>query len=373
MSRFAVPLLLCASLIQSSCQRTGENPVGPDPPVTARDDIVFISNRETGEHRFQIFLMNDDGSCVRRLTHDSLNYFAPRFSPDGSHILSVSQSLTDAEIMLIDVATGVSTDLSRSPGNDRLPEFSPDGSRIAFTSDRDGNREIYIMNRDGSGQRRLTGNAATDDAPQFSPDGTTIIFFATTYDPTNLTRPESYDLFRINVDGTGLIQLTPDSTYGHFSVRDDSPSVFDATPRYSPDGTRIVFQTYRDDNWVINLMSADGSDRRQIVGNPGGNFAPFFFAGGGEILFRSHRTGDFDLFRMALDAEAPQIQITSDNGHTLFGDFTDDGSRILYASNIDEERYEYYHIYRSDADGGNRVKLTHGNFADYYPDFRPGR
>jgi Tol biopolymer transport system component len=318
--------------------------------------------------------MDVDGSHVRRLTHDSVNYFAPRFSPDGSTILFTSQTRTDDEIFLMGADGGHLTNLSHTPGNDRLPQFSPDGSRIVFTSDRDGNREIYVMNSDGSHQTRLTRNTVTDHSPQFSPDGGSILFFSTAYDPLNPVAPESYTLFRMNTDGSNVIQLTPDNAYGHFGVRDDSPSVLDAAPRFSPDGSRIVFQTYKQDqNFIlIDMMSAGGGDRVQLVGDAGDNFAPFFFPNGSQILFRSHRTGDFDLYRKGLDPAAPELAITHDTGHTMFGDFSEDGSRILYFSNIDEHRYEYYHIYIADADGSNRRKLTQGDFVDYFPDFRPG-
>jgi hypothetical protein len=43
--------------------------------------------------------------------------------------------------------------------------------KIAFQSDRDGNYEIYTMNADGSGQINLSNNAAYDYSPVFSPDG----------------------------------------------------------------------------------------------------------------------------------------------------------------------------------------------------------
>jgi len=58
---------------------------------------------------------------------------------------------------------------SAVPGYFSLACFSPDGSKIAFESSRDGSYEIYIMNLDGSGQTRLTNNSAEDIFPSFSP------------------------------------------------------------------------------------------------------------------------------------------------------------------------------------------------------------
>jgi TolB protein len=218
--------------------------------------IVFTSNKETRENIFQVFIMDVDGTHVTRLTHDSTNYFCPRFSPDGSHILFSSLTLTDDEIYLMDINGENINNLSHSPGYDRLPQFSPEGSLI-------------------------------------------------------------------------------------------------------------VFQTY--------MMSADGSHRIELAHHDGDNFAPFFYPDRSQILFRSHRDGVFDLYRMGLQAGAPQLRVTNDTGHTLFGDFSSDGSTIVYFSSIDERRYTYYHIYIADADGSHRVKLTEGDWADYFPDFRPVR
>jgi dipeptidyl aminopeptidase/acylaminoacyl peptidase len=54
------------------------------------------------------------------------------------------------------------TRLTQSESHDWYPVFTPDGSKIAFESHRDGNSEIYIMDSDGSNQFRLTNNESDD-------------------------------------------------------------------------------------------------------------------------------------------------------------------------------------------------------------------
>lgn len=373
MKQLAVNSILIGLMLLGACQKSVDTVENPRSEQTDARKIVFVSNRETRQNVFQVFIMDIDGTHVRRLTHDSNNYFYPHFSPDGTRILFYSQNGVEDEIYLMGINGENCVNLTRRPGNDRLPQFSPDGSKIVFVSDRDGNREIYIMNSDGSQQQRLTQNDHTDNAPQFSPDGRKVLFYSTVHDPYNFENPESYDLYTINVDGSCLTKITPDSAYHHFSARDNSPSVLDAAPRFSPDGSRILFQNYRHDEYVISMMSADGSNRIDLVYQSGVDFAPFFYPDGQQFLFRSHRAGDFDLYRMRLEAGAPQIRVTNDTGHTLFGDFSDNGSKILYVSDIDEERTEYYHIYAANSDGSNRVKLTNGPFADYFPEFQPDK
>jgi Tol biopolymer transport system component len=355
------------------CQKSLE-PIGeqqkqyPSPPGDSTQ-IVFVSNRETNQNIFQVFIMDMEGNNVKRLTFDSNNYFFPQFSPDGSYIIFYSQNGIDDEIYRIDTNSENFINLTNSPGNDHLPQFSPDGSKIVFTSTRDGNREIYLMESDGSNQIRLTNNNFTDHSPQFSPDGSKIVFYSSIDIPYS---DDSYDIYQINIDGSNLTRLTQEEQYHHNSgiTPDDSPNVFDAAPRYSTDGLKIVFMTHIPNNYIIHIMNEDGSNPLCIANQAGGNFAPFFFPNGLKILFRSHRDGDFDLYKMDLDGEF-QMRVTNDTGHTYFADFSVDGSKVLYFSNIDEYSHEYYHIYIANSDGTNRIKITQGNFIDYFPNFHP--
>ena len=57
--------------------------------------------------------------------------------------------------------TGVKR-LTYAAGEDRGPAFSPDGRLIVFTSQRPGHGELYLMRRDGRDQTRLTRSAPRD-------------------------------------------------------------------------------------------------------------------------------------------------------------------------------------------------------------------
>jgi TolB protein len=144
---FSIPII---SILVGACQKSVDTVESPRSEQTDARKIVFVSNRETRQNVFQVFIMDIDGTHVRRLTHDSNNYFYPHFSPDGTRILFYSQNGVEDEIYLMGINGENCVNLTRRPGNDRLPQFSPDGSKIVFVSDRDGNREIYIMERDGT-------------------------------------------------------------------------------------------------------------------------------------------------------------------------------------------------------------------------------
>lgn len=106
----------------------------------------------------------------------------PKWSPDGSKIVFSSKGTkTDFDIWCIDKNGGNLTQLTSHPANDIQPCWSPDGKRIAFSSNRgenwveklfgDNNYDIWVMNADGGGQIQLTNYSKFEGHPAWSVDG----------------------------------------------------------------------------------------------------------------------------------------------------------------------------------------------------------
>lgn len=104
------------------------------------------------------------------------------------------------------------------------------------------------------------------------------------------------DIYVVKADGTGLRQLT------------DAPGI-DVSPRWSPDGTRIVFEsrrdtnydiegfeTWRDSNSNVYVMNADGSCQRRLTDNPESDQSPVWSTDGSQIAFHSYRDGNSDIY-----------------------------------------------------------------------------
>jgi Tol biopolymer transport system component len=179
-----------------------------------------------GALRSYIYVMDADGSNIRRLTHRGTE-FQPAWSPDGTRIAFGHGMRRRAEIFVMTIDGSEVTRLTDDRFEDSVPAWSPGGTTIAFTSRRHGNADLYLISPDGSDGRRLTHLAAIDDDPDWAPDGSRLVFQS-----NRGNKRTDFDLYSIAPDGTGPERLT--TTTG-----------VEWAPAWSPDGTQIAFTLAR--------------------------------------------------------------------------------------------------------------------------------
>ena len=119
--------------------------------VAARQ-IAFTSTRSGSP---QIYLMDADGSNVRRLTFDGNFHDEATWAEGGTRIACTTKVGARFQIATLDIVSGDQRVIA-GPGNNESPCFSPDGSMLAFASDRTGTQQIFITDADG---RRLWPSA----------------------------------------------------------------------------------------------------------------------------------------------------------------------------------------------------------------------
>jgi Tol biopolymer transport system component len=201
-----------------------------------------------GLYEYDIYTADADGSNLARLT-DSPGYDAEAtISPDGNTILFTSVRDGDLDIYAMDADGGNVRRLTDTPGYDGGAFFSPDGTKIVYRAHyptgeteladfrallaarlvRPGVLAVRVMDADGGNKRMVTDEVGANFAPFFHPDGERIIFSSNRHDPAG----RNFDLYLINLDGTGLERVT------HYDE-------FDGFPMFSPDGTKLVFASNR--------------------------------------------------------------------------------------------------------------------------------
>lgn len=159
--------------------------------------------------------------------------------------------------------------LTRGYSPARAPALSPDGKQLAFQSRKDGNWEIYILDLVSNKITRLTNQLAYDGAPTWSPDGQQLAFES--------YRTGDLDIWRINADGSGLINLTPDEP------------AYDYAPMWSPGGTRIAFTSWAAGHKQIFTISADGKDLTNVSNSEYSDEQPAWSPDGRQLAFVSNR------------------------------------------------------------------------------------
>src|SRR5690349_8139344 len=179
-----------------------------------------------------------------------------------------------------DDGSGV-TRLTDNVARDIYPRFSPDGQWIAFSSNREGNYDVYVIAATGGKPRQLTFHSAVDNVVGWTPDGKRIVFSSMRCNGAFPTVPT---LWEIPVEGR--IEAPVQTDWGIWAS-------------YSPDGRKIAFTrhpapwsrkhyrgSYAADLWVEDLAAKSFTR----LGDPDykGNMLWPMYAANGEIYFVSN-------------------------------------------------------------------------------------
>ena len=159
---------------------------------------IAFTSRSSG--RWDIHIMDADGSNIDRVTNNRAWDNSPAWSPDGTKIAFISNRDDDYDMYIMD-ADGSNINKITESRHDNSPSWSPDGTKIAFISDRDGEPSVYVVNADGSDIIRVTDNRYHDGHPAWSLDGTKIAF--------NSRRDGNWDIYVANVESLGVAPGQP--------------------------------------------------------------------------------------------------------------------------------------------------------------------
>ena len=254
--------------------------------------IVFVSNRASGSR--ELYVVDRDGSGLRRLTYNTLV--------------------------------------------ERQPAWSPDRSRIAFSAldPASGNWDIYTVDANGGDLTRLTTDPGRDDAPQWTADGRIVY----QHGPFNCP----CEAWIVNADGGGAQQLPTGPGNA-------------LTPTASPHGDRLAFASDRagDGTWAIYTMQLNGRALRQVTfPTAGQDLQPRWSPSGNELAFlRDGGTPDNDLYVMHANGEGLTRLTTTPDRVEFFLSWSSPDEIVLSATGADG-----FHLYAIPAAGGAETPLS---------------
>lgn len=219
--------------------------------------------------------------------------------------------------------------------------------------------EIFRMESDGTGRTRLTFDTQYDSWwPKPSPDRTKIMFVRS---PAGIhdSDPQQFSVWMMNADGSDVHAILPRGVHGWSSM---------GHPEWSPDGTKLTIYAAGQNPsepqvWIVD---ADGTDPVRVTsdGNgglrSGANTDPVWSPDGTHLLFNGCELGQkfctamqLEIFRINVDGTG-ETRLTNNLKPDYDPYYSPDGSTIAWLQNTGLGPLNPWGIMRMDADGWNQ-------------------
>lgn len=321
-----------------------------------------------------------------------------QLSPDSSRVAYVLTEIdreSDEYRSAVYVAPSDGSEQPRrytyGPKKDSSPRWSPDGRHLLFLSDRDETNQAYIMPADGGEARKLTDLENGVSCPVWAPDNHRIAFISST--GVN-SKEEVKDITAYHFteahfkeDGSGIkrgrrhlfVQSVESGRAEQLTHGDDDYS----DPAWSPDGTLIAaVSTQLPDREFVNvsdvyLVPAGGGEPRRLTPQRGPSYQPVFSRDGAYVVYAGHQnppeTGlntQDALWKVSLGGDEPQCLTegwdysigNSVNSDARWGSYNTapvwpSGDHIYFVA----DDHGAAHVYRISAEGGVPEPVVTGN------------
>ncbi|MCD9194326.1 TolB family protein [Streptomyces albireticuli] len=286
-SRPLVPAVTLAALLLAACGTSQES--GPEPPAPTgtradgpRSDGARLVYRGEGRASAQNPAFSPDGRrMLFTLFHGGYNEGAAalRMVPFDGRAASPQGPRADT---LLDEPDRAAVNL---PGASWHPSAG-----VAFASDRAGRDEVWVLPPGGGRPVRVTEHRGESGylEPSFSPDGEWIVFQESVEEETGNeerrpSRAALGSLWKVRRDGSGATRLLDGPATGTDNRQ----------PNWSPKGDRLVFQRRErgGDSWALYVMNADGTGLRRLTDGSGEHTDPSWSPDGRSVVFSSTAGG----------------------------------------------------------------------------------
>jgi Tol biopolymer transport system component/DNA-binding winged helix-turn-helix (wHTH) protein len=347
--------------------------------------LLAFSDRASRNEPTSIFLLSLDSMAVRRLTSSlhSSGASNPAFSPDGQTLAFTKVPHAFQSIYTVPVSGGEETRLV-SDGTDHWGlAWTPDGRDIIFANagwpinsgwlwkvplrggeperlqvgqegiepSIRGNRLVYVRQTANLNIWRRKLNSSLSASPSDRLISSTMMESGPQFSPDGTkiafesTRSGAYEVWMCQSDASGLIQLT------HLNS-------VTGTPRWSPDGQQIAFDSGTGDNADIFVIDSHGGSPRRLTSEPSHEIVPSWSGDGRWIYFASNRTGGWQVWKMP-STGGPAVQVTRQGGFAAFE--SPDGRFLYYAKGLTVPG-----LWRIPTNGGEEIEVISSLEAGYW-------
>lgn len=318
------------------------------------------------------------------------------WSPDGKSLAYSDRTFLNeaAAIYLLSLDSLEVRKLTSPPGpvGDYNPAFSPDGRTLAFNRGSQGVTSIYTAPVSGGKEQQLISGVQYGWGLAWTPDGRHLIFAKAGWlanagwlwkisrdggEPVRLQFGQ--EGVQPSIRGNRLLYVRQAANINIWKRELDSlasagPSKkflastrMESGPQFSPDGSKIVFESTRTGAYEIWLCRSDGSGLMQLTHFNSSSGTPRWSPDGQQIAFDSRATGNADIFVVDSAGGAPR-RLTSEPSSEEVPSWSRDGRWIYFAS----DRTGRHEVWKAPAAGGAPLQVTHhGGFAAFEsPDAR---
>jgi len=256
----------------------------------------------------------------------------PAWSADGENIIFSSTKAGEPSLWRISTNGGEAVPVEQTGTATWHPTISREGNKLVVQKILRSSGIYRVDLEEGNTKQSriiVTSTNGRNEGPMLSADGRRLLFMS--------DRSGSVEIWASNRDGSSAVQLT--SLHGC------------GTPRLSPDGLWVAFDTTGEGAPGVYLVSAMGGAPRALVADQWENSVPSWSRDGKWVYFGSHRSGEDQLWKVSAAGGQP-VQVTQHGGFAAWE--SADGQTLFYA----KSRYENPEIWEMPVAGGTERMLS---------------
>jgi TolB protein len=251
--------------------------------------IAYVSvDGSPPSQRYQLIVADADGANARVILESHLPVMSPAWSPDGDWLAYVSFENKRSSIWVQQVSTGTRRMVSGRAGINGAPAWSPDGRKLLVTlGGSAGTPNLYVLDLGTQQLTRLTDGPSIDTEGTYATDGQSVYFTSDRSGgpqiyriglepgakPRRVTFEGGYNARpRLSPDGTKLVMVTLDGANYRIAVQDLASGTarilshgrLDASPSFAPNGAMIIFSGIEGGHSILQRVSIDGLTSQRL-------------------------------------------------------------------------------------------------------------